>query len=63
MVKTLTVNIPDDLSQQMDKFKGVEWNAVCEEAIKAYIEKREQMGTGTYGYDPSLFKKGTVLVG
>ncbi len=57
MVKTLTVDIPDDVSQQMDKYKGVEWSDVCKRAIKAYIDARAKVGSGTYGYDPSLFEE------
>ena len=40
MPKNLTLSIPDELANKMDKFGEVNWSAVAREGIEVYVKRR-----------------------
>lgn len=46
MGKNVTIYLPDDVAERMEKFPEVNWSEICRRAIVDYIETRSQVDLG-----------------
>jgi len=46
MGKNVTIYLPDDVAEKMEKFPEVNWSEICRKAITDYIETRSQVDLG-----------------
>jgi len=46
MGKNVTIYLPDDIAEKMEKFPEVNWSEICRKAIVDYVETRSQTDLG-----------------
>lgn len=46
MGKNVTIYLPDEVAERMEKFPEVNWSEICRRAIVDYIETRSQVDLG-----------------
>jgi len=46
MGKNVTVYLPDDVAEKMEKFPEVNWSEICRRAVLDYIQTRTQVDLG-----------------
>jgi len=46
MGKNVTVYLPDEIAEKMEKFPEVNWSEICRKAITDYVETRSQVDLG-----------------
>ncbi|MDT7862355.1 MAG: hypothetical protein RRA45_09100 [Saccharolobus sp.] len=46
-MKTITIKVPDELYNRMRRHKEINWNEIIRNAIKAELDKIENVSTGS----------------
>lgn len=67
MGKNVTIYLPDDVAERMEKFPEVNWSEICRRAIVDYIETRSQVDLGPIverlkKESDELYRKGQVFM-
>ncbi|MGC8896170.1 MAG: hypothetical protein ACP5LB_05325 [Candidatus Bathyarchaeia archaeon] len=67
MGKNVTIYLPDDVAEKMEKFPEVNWSEVCRQAIVDYIETRSQVDLGPIierlkKESDELYRKGQIFM-